>query len=129
EINYIERVVEHCKEEPLVPAGVFLTCGALVMSARAVRSGNRQMANKMFKYRVGFQGFTVLSLVIGGWYYDKEKKEKKTQDQLDFEKAKIRERLWIEELERRDAESNARKEKAALARLTLEKKASEKPSS
>lgn len=105
-------LAEKCKEQPLVPLGVVLTCGALYLSGRALRARDSRLANRMFFWRVGFQAFTVVALVGGGFYFDEKRKEKKSQREQLIEKAKEREKLWIEELERIEEEAKRRKEKA-----------------
>ncbi|KAF7727237.1 hypothetical protein EC973_007850 [Apophysomyces ossiformis] len=47
-----DRMKRKSKEEPLVPAGVALTCFALVAATVGVRTGNKAYANNMFRLRV-----------------------------------------------------------------------------
>lgn len=100
-----------------MPLGTIATCIAVGLAAHSVRTGNRKGAQRWFRYRVAFQGFTVAALVVGGFVYGKDNLEKKKsrEEQL-HEKAKMRERLWIEELERRDFETQQRKKRAEWAR-------------
>lgn len=59
--------------------------------------------------------------MFGSIYYDNAFSEaKKTGEELAIEKAKIREKLWIEELERRDQEMKDRQRRAELAREMME---------
>ncbi|ODV62504.1 respiratory supercomplex assembly factor RCF1, partial [Ascoidea rubescens DSM 1968] len=105
------------KEEPLVTGGILLTCGAVTLAAKAVRNGNRAAAQKWFRYRVGFQAFTIVVLVAGGILYEnKSKQTTRSREELLAEKAKIRERLWIEELEKRDLEIKQRQRRAEYVR-------------
>lgn len=117
EIDFIDKCIQNCKEQPFVPLGTLATCVAVTLAAKNLRVGNRDLAQKWFRWRVGFQGFTIAALVVGGLLYGKDSMEKKkTHDELALEKAKLRERLWIEELERRDFEAKQRKQRAEIAR-------------
>ncbi|CDS09242.1 hypothetical protein K492DRAFT_172297 [Lichtheimia hyalospora FSU 10163] len=64
-----DRMKRKSREEPLVPAGVALTCFALIAATVGVKTGNRAYANNMFRLRVAAQGFTVLAMVGGSLYY------------------------------------------------------------
>lgn len=111
----MQKISYRCKQQPIVPLGVLATCVAVAFAAKGVRTGNRQSAQKWFRWRVGLQGVTVAALVGGSLVYD-QAKVSKGEDELAREKAKMRERLWIEELERRDDEEKQRRQRAALAR-------------
>lgn len=101
----------------MVPLGTLATCVAVGLAAQSVRVGNKKGAQKWFRYRVVFQGFTIAALVVGGLFFGKESIEKqKSREELLHEKAKMREKLWIEELERRDFETQQRKKRAEWAR-------------
>ncbi|KAF9530632.1 hypoxia induced protein conserved region-domain-containing protein [Crepidotus variabilis] len=52
-------------ENPWVPVGCFLTCGALVMSAYKLRQGRSKEMNHWLRARVAFQGVTIVALVWG----------------------------------------------------------------
>ncbi|KAI8337643.1 hypoxia induced protein conserved region-domain-containing protein [Chlamydoabsidia padenii] len=72
-----DRMKRKSREEPLVPAGVALTCFALVAATVGVKTGNKAYANNMFRLRVAAQGFTIVAMVGGSLYYTyKEKQEK-----------------------------------------------------
>ncbi|KAI8363985.1 hypoxia induced protein conserved region-domain-containing protein [Choanephora cucurbitarum] len=73
----LDKIKRKSKEEPLVPAGVALTCFALVAATVGVKTGNRAYANNMFRLRVAAQGFTVLAMVGGSLYYQYKEKEGK----------------------------------------------------
>jgi hypothetical protein len=101
------------KKEPLIPIGMALTVAALYNATRSVRRGDHQGAQKFFRARVAAQGFTVLAMVFGGYYYQndrhKERELWKLQRERDSEEQRQR---WIRELEIRDEE-----EKALQARI------------
>lgn len=110
------------KQQPLVPLGCLATTAAVIMAAKGVRTGNAPKAQFWFRWRVGLQGFTLVALVFGSIYYDKAfSSSQKSDEELAIEKAKVREKLWIEELERRDQEMKERQRRAELARQMLEK--------
>lgn len=117
EMPFMEKIVFHCKQQPLVPLGTLLTCGAVVLAAQNVRSGNKRKAQKYFRWRVGLQGLTLVALVAGSFIYGTSYKERKAREDQLREKAKLREQLWIQELERRDQETQMRKKRAEAARL------------
>ncbi|KND91107.1 Respiratory supercomplex factor 1, mitochondrial [Tolypocladium ophioglossoides CBS 100239] len=109
----MQKVVRKIKEEPLVPLGIGLTVFAFVNAYRALRRGDSQQANKMFRARVAAEGFTVIAMVAGSMYYsrdrEKTKELRKLKEQRDAEEKRQK---WIRELEVRDEE-----EKAMKARL------------
>ena len=117
----IEKIVFRSKQQPLVPIGCLGTCIAVALAAKGIRTGNTQKAQVWFRWRVALQGFTILALIGGSMYYDNLfGAERKTEEELAVEKAKMREKLWIEELERRDAEMKDRKKRAEAARLKIQ---------
>lgn len=122
-MSVLEKLVYRSKQQPLVPLGCLATTAAVIMAAKGVRTGNAPKAQFWFRWRVGLQGFTLIALVFGSIYYDKAfSAAQKTEEELAIEKAKIREKLWIEELERRDNEMKERQRRAELARKALEQK-------
>ncbi|KAG2201252.1 hypoxia induced protein conserved region-domain-containing protein [Mucor mucedo] len=70
----LEKIKRKAKDEPFVPAGVALTCFALVAATVGIKTGNRAYANNMFRLRVAAQGFTVMAMVGGSIYYQQMKK-------------------------------------------------------
>ncbi|KAM4058767.1 hypoxia induced protein [Hirsutella rhossiliensis] len=106
----MQKVTRKLKEEPLVPLGICLTVFAFVNAYRALRRGDSQQANKMFRARVAAQGFTVVAMVAGSMYYSKDREKtkelQKLKEQRDAEEKRIK---WIRELEVRDEEDKALK--------------------
>ena len=120
DLSVLEKLVYRSKQQPLVPLGCLATTIAVAMAAKGVRTGNTKSAQTWFRWRVGLLGFTLLALVFGSIYYDKTfTQQKKTDEELALEKAKLREKLWIEELERRDNEMKDRQRRAQLARENM----------
>jgi hypothetical protein len=117
QLDFIDKCIKNCKEQPLVPLGTLATTVAVILAAKSLRVGNRPGAQKWFRYRVGFQGFTIAALVVGGIIYGRDTQDAhKSREEELREKAKLREKLWIEELERRDFEAKQRKQRAEIAR-------------
>lgn len=116
EMNFWQKVVYHCKQQPFVPIGALLTTGAVILAAQNIRIGNRQKAQYYFRWRVGLQGATLIALVAGSFIYGTSKKNLKSREDQLREKAKQRESLWVQELERKDAEVQQRKLRAEKAR-------------
>lgn len=115
-MTFSEKMVFHCKREPLVPAGVLMTTGAILLAIKNVRSGNRRNAQKWFRWRVGLQTGTLVALIAGSFFYGSAKHEQLSKEEQLRQKAKMREQLWIQELERRDLEVRRRKQRAEEAR-------------
>ncbi|CAI4643148.1 BAH_G0039480.mRNA.1.CDS.1 [Saccharomyces cerevisiae] len=121
DMTFGERIIYHCKKQPLVPIGCLLTTGAVILAAQNVRLGNKWKAQYYFRWRVGLQAATLVALVAGSFIYGASGKELKAKEEQLKEKAKMREKLWIQELERREEETEARRKRAELARMkTLE---------
>lgn len=121
EMPFMDRIIYHCKQQPLVPLGTLLTTGAVILAAKNVRSGNKVKAQVYFRWRVGLQAATIVALIAGSYVYGTTVKEQKAKEDQMREKAKVREQLWIQELERRDQETQYRKKRAELARLRTQK--------
>ncbi|KAK2023027.1 hypothetical protein LX32DRAFT_644996 [Colletotrichum zoysiae] len=122
---YDERVLHKAfrklREEPLIPLGCGLTVFAFVSAWRAIRRGDSVQANKMFRARVAAQGFTVLAMLAGSIYYNKDRERtaelRKIKDAKDAEEKRQR---WIRELEARDDEEKALKAMLQNKRARLE---------
>ncbi|KAH7156536.1 altered inheritance of mitochondria protein 31, mitochondrial [Dactylonectria macrodidyma] len=132
----LQKVMRKIKEEPLIPLGMGLTTLAFVNSYRALRRGDSKAANRMFRARVAAQGFTVLAMVAGSMYYNKDremtKELRKLKEERDAEEKRIK---WIRELEARDEEEKAlkahlmRKSKMAAAPTPAEEPSAASPES
>lgn len=118
DMSFWQRIKYHCKRQPLVPLGAFLTTGAVILAAQNIRKGNQVKAQYFFRWRVGLQAATLAALVAGSFIYGSNTKtQQRSEDERLREKAKIRERMWLRELERRDqlmTEKKARVEQNKL---------------
>ncbi|KAH6609409.1 mitochondrial hypoxia responsive domain-containing [Trichoderma cornu-damae] len=104
----MQKVKRKLKEEPLVPLGIGLTVLAFVNAYRALRKGDSRQANRMFRARVAAQGFTVIAMVAGSMYYNKDREKSKELRRLKEERdAEEKRQRWIRELEVRDEEDKA----------------------
>ncbi|KAG5943031.1 hypothetical protein E4U59_000720 [Claviceps monticola] len=105
------KLFRKIKEEPLIPLGMGLTVLAFINAYRAIRRGDSRQANIMFRARIAAQGFTVVAMVAGGFYYDQDRKKsqelRKLQEERDAEEKRQK---WIRELEARDREDKLMKE-------------------
>lgn len=121
DMSVIEKLVFRSKQQPLVPLGCLATTVAVAMAAKGVRTGDAPKAQFWFRWRVGLQGATLIALVFGSFYFDRAfTAQQEEQIDIDEQKAKLREKLWIEELERRDLEMKQRQERAERARQLME---------
>lgn len=118
---FVDKMVRHCKEQPLVPLGCLLTTGALLLSGRSIRQGDFKGANRMFVWRVALQGFTLVALVGGSYYMGINERWKVDRDEELRKKAAVREKMWIEELERIDQAAKERQQMAEKIRLSKSK--------
>lgn len=125
---YHELVWKKCKENPFVPVGMLATFVAVTTAIVKMKSGNKESANLWFRWRVIAQGATIGALALGAMYEqrgkflkDKNMSLEELQTEKIKNKAKERERLWIEELERRDTAIQKRKELAELKKQEMEK--------
>ncbi|KAF2103496.1 altered inheritance of mitochondria protein 31, mitochondrial [Rhizodiscina lignyota] len=107
------KLLRRIREEPLIPLGCILTCWALLGATRAIRSGNHNEANRMFRRRIYAQGFTVIAMVLGSVYWQADREKRKELEGIMSEtKKKEKHEKWLRELEARDQE-----EKEMRARL------------
>ncbi|KAB5584985.1 hypoxia induced protein conserved region-domain-containing protein [Coniochaeta sp. 2T2.1] len=124
--NGLQKFLRKMKKEPLIPIGMALTVGALYNATRSVRRGDHKGAQKYFRARVAAQGFTVLAMVFGGYYYQSDRHKEREQWKLQRERdSQDQKQRWIRELEIRDEEEKAlqariekRRERAAGKRST-----------
>lgn len=106
------------KQQPLVPIGCGLTTVAIILAMKNLRQGRQRNTQIWFRWRVGFQAITLIALVGGSYWYKNENKRIEDKGKINpqlkemQDKAKRREKLWIEELERRDMEIKERKKRA-----------------
>jgi hypothetical protein len=101
------------------------------MAGKYMRRGDQRMAQIMFRWRVGLQGFTLAALLVGGYFYGEVKGARMSKEDMQLKKAKEREALWIAELERVDAEAKAREARAKQIReaIAAQKDGSDGPAS
>ncbi|KAG4301784.1 hypothetical protein PCANB_002133 [Pneumocystis canis] len=75
--NEWEKIKNKLQREPLVPIVkcVIATCLALAGAAIAIQRKNRVLVNRMFRYRIYTQGFTLTAAFLGSIYYRYFKKQ------------------------------------------------------
>ncbi|KAK0724738.1 hypoxia induced protein conserved region-domain-containing protein [Lasiosphaeris hirsuta] len=103
-----QKVLRRIKEEPLVPIGCLLTVAAFTNAYRAMRRGDHNQVQRMFRARVAAQAFTVVAIVAGGMYYSADRNKQKELWKLEQQQdAEEKRQKWIKELEARDDEDKA----------------------
>lgn len=96
----------------MIPIGCALTVAAFTGAYRAVRKGDHEQVQRMFRARVAAQAFTVVAMVAGGVYFSEDRKKTKELRELKAQQEAEEKRVkWIKELEIRDEEDKALREK------------------
>lgn len=113
----MQRFGRKLLKEPLIPIGCTLTVAAFISATRAIRKGDHHQAQRMFRARVFAQGFTIIAIVGGGIYLADDRKKEREQWALERQqKQQAQNEKWIKELEARDAEDKALRERLARRR-------------
>jgi hypothetical protein len=106
------KIFRRLREEPLVPLGCGLTVWAIVGATRSMRQGNHKATNMYFRRRLYAQAFTIACLVAGNVYWQKDRVKRKEYEKLVEERKRMERReRWLKELEMRDEEEKAWKER------------------
>ncbi|KAF2845339.1 mitochondrial hypoxia responsive domain-containing protein [Plenodomus tracheiphilus IPT5] len=112
--NTIDKIWRRLREEPLVPFGCGLTVWAIVGATRSMRKGDHKATNLYFRRRLYAQAFTIAVLVAGNMYWQKDRLKRKDYEKQKAEKERMDKRdRWLRELEMRDEEDKAWKERLA----------------
>lgn len=81
------------------------TCYAFYQATRSSKAGDSMTTNRMFRYRIYGQAFTLIAIMGGAYYY---KTDRMLRQEIYFakeeKKAKEKKNAWIKELEIRDQE-------------------------
>jgi len=119
--NRAEKFFRRLREEPLIPLGCALTVAALVGATRAIRAGDGNRTNIMFRRRIYAQGFTIVAMLAGSMYWQEDRNKRKEFEGVVAEKTRQEKRdKWIRELEVRDEEEKAMKAQLAQRRARRE---------
>ncbi|KAL9599168.1 MAG: hypothetical protein Q9219_004035 [cf. Caloplaca sp. 3 TL-2023] len=114
EESWPRRLGRRMKEEPLIPIGIGATSWALFNASRSIRQGDSYRAQRMFRMRLYCQAFTIVAMIGGSLYYNKDRLLRKQYYDLMQEKKKQDKRdAWIRELEVRDKEEKDWRERMA----------------
>ena len=103
--------------------GFAATCYAFYHASLSVRAGDHHRTNRMFRYRIYGQAFTLVAIVAGSYYYNADRLLRKEYEAVKAEqKAKEKNEAWIRELEFRDQEEKEEKERQMKGNKTREKR-------
>ncbi|KKY28578.1 putative hypoxia induced family protein [Phaeomoniella chlamydospora] len=112
EEGWTAKLGRRMREEPLIPLGCLATCYALYGASRAMRQGKSYDVNRFFRARIYAQGFTLMAVVVGGFYYKDARMERAEMEKQVAEiKAQEKKEKWLKELEIRDQEDRAWRER------------------
>jgi hypothetical protein len=82
-----------------------------------MRKGNHAATNMYFRRRLYAQAFTLAVLVAGNMYWQKDRVKRKEYEKLVEERKRMEKReRWLRELEMRDEEEKAWKDRLARGR-------------
>ncbi|ORY09205.1 mitochondrial hypoxia responsive domain-containing protein [Clohesyomyces aquaticus] len=114
-----QKIWRRFREEPLIPLGCGLTVWAIVGATRSMRKGDHKTTNLYFRRRLYAQAFTIAMLVAGNSYWQKDRVKRKEYDKLVAERDRMDKReRWLKELEARDEEDKAFKERVKTRTAT-----------
>ncbi|EER28465.1 Hypoxia induced family protein [Coccidioides posadasii C735 delta SOWgp] len=110
------------REEPLIPLGCAATSYALWRAYKSMKAGDSDQLNRMFRYRIYAQAFTLVAVVVGGIYYKSERAQRKELERaMEEKKSQAKRDAWLRELEIRDQEDRDWRERhAAVERAAKE---------
>ncbi|KAK5448139.1 Respiratory supercomplex factor 1, mitochondrial [Exophiala xenobiotica] len=116
EESRFQKLWRKIRQEPLIPVGCAATCYALYMATKSIRAGDHHQTNRMFRARIYAQGFTLLALVAGSFFYKDERLKRKVFEQaLEEKKSAEKREKWLRELEARDQEDREWRERIERA--------------
>ncbi|KAH9983670.1 hypoxia induced protein conserved region-domain-containing protein [Xylariaceae sp. FL0662B] len=122
-----QKITRKLREEPLIPFGTILTCLAFYNAWTAMKRGDHNQVQRMFRARVGAQAFTVCAMVAGGAYYGADRKKRQELIKLEAQqRAEERQRKWLHELEVRDDEDTQLKAAMKRRQDRVERRRAEK---
>ncbi|KAL9615751.1 MAG: hypothetical protein Q9160_009286 [Pyrenula sp. 1 TL-2023] len=112
EEGWVNKLGRRLREEPLIPMGCAAACFALYQASKSIRAGDHDRTNRMFRARIYAQGFTLVAILAGSFYYQDERMQRKEVEKkmADF-KAKEKRDKWLRELEIRDREDREWRER------------------
>lgn len=108
------KIGRRLREEPLIPLGCAVTVWAIFGATRSMRKGDHKMTNLFFRRRLYAQAFTIAVIVAGNMYWREDRAKRKEYEKKKSEKERMDKReRWLRELEMRDEEEKAWKERLA----------------
>lgn len=80
------------KEQPLVPLGAGATTIALLAAGRAIQRGESNQFNLWCRYRIVFQGLTLIAALGGSLYYNRDRLEAQRVKEEERERMRVYQR-------------------------------------
>ncbi|KAG2132509.1 hypoxia induced protein conserved region-domain-containing protein [Suillus bovinus] len=80
--SYQEKAWRKFREQPLVPIGTLVTCGALIMATVKMRRGDSQSLNNWLRVRVIAQGATIAAVCAGTYVMGSTPGENRQLDEI-----------------------------------------------
>ena len=97
--------------------GILGTCYALYLASQSIRAGDPVRTNRMFRYRIYGQAFTLVAMVAGSLYHNSDRILRRKYEKVKAEqKAAEKHEAWIRELEARDREDKDWRERMGKVR-------------
>jgi len=86
--SFFAKGLKKCRNEPLVPFGAICTVIVLSAGLRAFKLGNIIQAQKLMRFRVAAQLFTVGAMGVGAWLSAKPEAKKNSYEEKLMESLK-----------------------------------------
>eukprot|EP01138_Halocafeteria_seosinensis_P014699 gb/GECG01015005.1/.p1 GENE.gb/GECG01015005.1/~~gb/GECG01015005.1/.p1 ORF type:complete len:147 (+),score=18.34 gb/GECG01015005.1/:1-441(+) len=94
--NALMKAKRRFLEEPLVPIGLVLVVGVFGRGLKALYSGDSKTSFRMMRYRVLFQGATVVAILYGMYFHHFTKQNNSTAMEPGNNRLAVDKRYYLE---------------------------------